>query len=251
VLPGIGRLDGDAAARALARLGGPNASTGVGAADVIAVVDAGMEQALRTVSVARGVDPRGLALVAFGGAGPLHACALAEALELPVVIVPPRAGVFSAVGVLGAPHQADLVASWPTPGDHHGIADARRRLEAAAVARVLPGGSHDETDVVVTSALDCRYAGQSHELRVGEVTHFAAEHERRNGYAREDMPVEVIAIRASAMLRSPVSPADLPPPSRSVAVGPTVVAEADCTIWVPHGWRADPGHGGAYLLRPT
>ena len=67
---------------------------------VVAVVDAAMEQAVRAVTVERGVDPRELALVAFGGAGPLHACALADALGMPAVVVPPRAGVLSAVGIL-------------------------------------------------------------------------------------------------------------------------------------------------------
>ena len=78
-------------------------AAGVTADGVLAVVDANMEQALRAVSVERGVDPRGLALVAFGGAGPLHACALADALGMPAVVVPARAGVLSAVGLLTAP----------------------------------------------------------------------------------------------------------------------------------------------------
>ncbi len=112
--PGLGGLDAEAAWAALGR-------AGVDAGGVVAVVDAGMEQALRQVSVARGVDPRELALVAFGGAGPLHACALAEALGMPAVIVPPRAGVLSAVGLLCSPVQQDVVRSWPTPRDHAGL----------------------------------------------------------------------------------------------------------------------------------
>ena len=95
---------------------------GVTADGVIAVVDANMERALRAVSVERGVDPGGLALVAFGGAGPLHACALADALGMPAVIVPARAGVLSAVGLLTAPRRRRVVRSWPTPQDHAGLA---------------------------------------------------------------------------------------------------------------------------------
>jgi N-methylhydantoinase A/oxoprolinase/acetone carboxylase beta subunit len=249
-LPGLGRLDDDAARRALD-------AAGVVAADVLAVVDAGMEKALRTVSVERGVDPRRLALVAFGGAGPLHACALADALDMPVVIVPPRAGVFSAVGVLGAPRQVDLVVSWPTPSDHRGLDGARRRLEAAAAEQARAGGGKGDGagdgagDAVVTSTLDCRYAGQSHELRVAGVEAFAAEHQRRNGYARRETPVEVIAVRATATVASPVSPADLPPAAREAATGPCVLAEPDCTIWVPAGWSAAPAVGGALVLRRT
>ncbi len=83
--PGLGALDLDAARAALE-------TAGVSAEGVLAVVDAAMEEAIRVVTVERGVDPRGLALVAFGGAGPLHACALAEALDMEAVIVPARAG---------------------------------------------------------------------------------------------------------------------------------------------------------------
>ena len=100
----------------------------------IAVVDEAMVQAIRAVSVQRGVDPAGLALVAFGGAGPLHACALAEALGMPAVVVPPRAGVLSAVGILGAPRQVDLVRSWGFPCRSPGRDEPlwRRRWPSAA-----------------------------------------------------------------------------------------------------------------------
>src|SRR5690606_19770877 len=129
--PGIGRLDERAARGALDR-------AGVTAEGVRRVVDAAMEQALRTVTIARGVDARRCALVAFGGAGPLHAAALAEALGMRRVIVPARAGVLSAVGVLGSPLQRDLVRSWPTPLDHAALGAARRAL--AAEAATLVGG---------------------------------------------------------------------------------------------------------------
>ncbi len=118
--PGLGRLDATAAGEALDR-------AGVSAEGVLAVVNANMVRALRQVSVARGVDPRGLALVAFGGAGPLHGCALADALDMAAVVVPARAGVLSAAGLLAAPRQVDLVESWPDPADHQGAARARDR----------------------------------------------------------------------------------------------------------------------------
>ena len=127
------RLDIDAAALALDR-------AGLTADGVIAVVDANMERALRAVSVERGVDPRRLALVAFGGAGPLHACALADALGMPAVIVPARAGVLSAVGLLTAPRRRDLVRSWPNPQDQAGLAEALALLGKEAAALVGPGG---------------------------------------------------------------------------------------------------------------
>ena len=253
--PGLGRLDLDAARRALD-------TAGVGADGVLAVVNAAMEHALRAVSVEQGVDPRGLALVAFGGAGPLHACALADALGMPAVLIPPRAGVFSAVGILGAPLQVDLAASWPTPLDHTGLAEARDRLAADARRRLVAmreAGPGDHGDppldggppVEVETTLDCRYAGQSHTLRVATIEGFAAEHARHNGYERAGTPVEVVTVRATARQAAPIDVGRLPVPDRSTAVGPTVVAEPDCTIWVPAGWRADVGVAGALVLRRT
>lgn len=224
-LPGIGRLDRHAAEVALG-------AAGVSAAEVITVVDAAMEEAARAVSVARGVDPAGLALVAFGGAGPLHACAIADALGMAAVVVPARAGVLSAVGCLAAPRQHDLVATWRGGADPTGLAEALADL-AAEAARAVPGST-------VVTAVECRYAGQSHELRVPTPDDFPAEHERRNGYARPGTPVEVVAIRATARVEAPVDPGDLPVLERFAVVGPAVVAEPDCTIWVASGWRADP-----------
>src|SRR5262249_61631576 len=102
--PDLGRLDGAVAVRALER-------AGVTADGVVRVVDAAMQRAVRAVTVERGVDPRELALVAFGGAGPLHACAIADALGMRAVIVPPCAGVLSAVGLLCSPVQRELLQS--------------------------------------------------------------------------------------------------------------------------------------------
>ena len=230
--PGLGQLDRSAAERALA-------AVGVDAAGVVTVVDAAMERAVRAVTVERGVDPRGLALVAFGGAGPLHACALAEALDMGTVVVPPRAGVLSAVGLLCSPVQRDLVRSWPRPGDLTGLDTALAELAAAAG----PGE--------VETAVDCRYVGQSHELTVPSVGEFPDEHRRRNGYVRDAL-VEVLALRARTTSPAPLEVTDLPPPpARTAVVGPAIVAEEDCTIWVPAGWRADPGRLGTLVVTRT
>src|SRR6202011_1159181 len=106
----------------------------------------------RGVSVERGVDPTGLALVAFGGAGPLHACALAEALGIRAVVVPPRAGVLSAAGLLAAPRPVDVVRSWPDPADLAGTGPALAQLADDTRAQLA-----DDTDIDVQTALDCRY----------------------------------------------------------------------------------------------
>ncbi|MDP8975608.1 MAG: hydantoinase/oxoprolinase family protein [Actinomycetota bacterium] len=260
--PGIGRLDVEAAAAALEK-------AGVDPDGVISVVDTAMVGAVRAVTVERGVDPRHLALVAFGGAGPLHACALADLLDMAAVVVPPRAGVLSAVGLLASPRQAVLVRSWPSPGDHEGIADARFQLARAAARRLVGAGPEAPARVMLTHgtgtatvtfadgravdvalAVDCRYAGQSHELTVPTVAHFEDEHRRRNGFARPGAAVEVTALRAAARLPAPVRLEDLPePPRRRAAVGPAVLAEEDCTVWLPAGWSAEVGKGGAWILR--
>jgi N-methylhydantoinase A/oxoprolinase/acetone carboxylase beta subunit len=238
--PGLGRLDAEAAAKALE-------AAGATAEGVVAVVDAAMEQAIRAVTVERGIDPRDLALVAFGGAGPLHAVALAEALEMRAVIVPPRAGALSAVGLLCSPRQRELVRSWPDPGDHEGIGAALAELAEEAKAAV-GGGTDGPGDITVEVALDCRYAGQSHELTVVSVDAFGEEHRRRNGYARPGAPVEVVALRARARRPAPLDPSDLPPVRRERMVGPAVAVEPDCTAWIPEGWKAEPHPSGAWVL---
>jgi N-methylhydantoinase A/oxoprolinase/acetone carboxylase beta subunit len=189
--------------------------------------------------VQRGVDPGRLALVAFGGAGPLHACALADTLGMPAVVVPPRAGVLSAVGLVGAPRQVDLVRSWPDPADHRGAAGAAAALATQAGDRAA--------DVEV--AFDCRYAGQSHELTVASVADFPTEHARRNGFILADAAVEVVAVRASARWPSPVDISALPAPERTGLVfGPAVIAESDCTVWVAPGWHAAAQARGSWLM---
>jgi N-methylhydantoinase A/oxoprolinase/acetone carboxylase beta subunit len=237
------RLDAGAAETALDR-------AGVTADGVIAVVDANMERALRAVSVERGVDPALLALVAFGGAGPLHACALAEALGMAAVIVPARAGVLSAVGLLTAPRRRDVVRSWPTPHDHAGLPGALALLakEAAGLVGPIDG---DGAATTVETAVDCRYRGQSHELTVPTVGEFHDEHRRRNGYARPDDQVEVVALRAVATRPPSVAADDIPAVRRldGELAGPAVVAEPDCTIWVAAGWTARAGAGGALVMR--
>jgi N-methylhydantoinase A/oxoprolinase/acetone carboxylase beta subunit len=234
------RLDTGAAVRALDQ-------AGLTADGVIAVVDANMERALRAVSVERGVDPGRLGLVAFGGAGPLHACALAEALGMPAVVVPARAGVLSAVGLLTAPRRRDVVRSWPNPQDQAGLAEALELLGKEAAALVGPGAEA----TTVETALDCRYRGQSHELTVPSVGEFHDEHRRRNGYARPEEPVEVVALRAVATRPPTVAAAELPAVARLAGEvrGPAVIAEPDCTIWVADGWVAQAGADGALLMQ--
>jgi N-methylhydantoinase A/oxoprolinase/acetone carboxylase beta subunit len=234
----LGRLDASAARRALDR-------AGVSPDGVVAVVDAAMEQAVRRVTVEQGVDPRDLALVAFGGAGPLHACAVAASLGMRAVVVPPRAGVLSAVGLLTAPERRELVRTWTTPDSHAGLADALAALGTDASNLI---GGPSRVDTVVETFVDCRYAGQSHELTVRAPEAFAAEHERRNGFTRPGAPVEVVALRARASRSSGLVVDALPAVQRDIVRGPAVASEAECTVWVPDGWVARPGPLGAWVI---
>jgi N-methylhydantoinase A/oxoprolinase/acetone carboxylase beta subunit len=200
-----------------------------------------MEEAVRAVTVARGVDPRELALIAFGGAGPLHACAIADALGMRAVIVPPRAGVLSAVGMLCSPRRREVVRSFPARADDPSIETAADEL-ARETAGLVGAGARVEI------AYDCRYVGQSHELTVDDPSLFAAEHERRNGHARPGADVELVALRARATLSPPLDVGDLPDVERSKVRGPQVIAEPDCTVWLPDGWIAAPSALGAWVL---
>lgn len=233
VLPGIGALSRQAAERAL---------SGIDATGVIAVVDAAMVEAVRRITVQRGVDPATLALVAFGGSGPLHACAVAAALGMRAVVIPPRAGVLSAVGLLAAPRQVDAVRSWPTPADHTGIAEALAELGRGVAERAGTGA-------VIEVAVDCRYEGQGHELTVPSVAEFETTHERVNGYRRAGARIEVVALRATAVVASPGSP-----PARTERqpfAGPLAVLDTDCSVWVPHGWSVTVHPSGAWIMRGT
>ena len=192
------RLDVAAAARALEGL---PASAG-GAEGVLAVVRATMVRALRKVSTERGVDPAGLALVAYGGAGPLHATALARELGCRASVVPPAPGVLSALGLLLAParYEASRTVMAPAGDDH---SEAWRALEEQARRELRAQGVSGE--VTVSRIADARYAGQSHELRIpvaagadlSELLHHA--HQQAYGYAMREEPVLVVTLRSVAV----------------------------------------------------
>lgn len=181
---------------------------------VLEVVDAHMERALRSVSVEEGADPRDSALVAFGGAGGLHASRLARRLDISKVLIPPHSGVFSALGLLLATPRADSVRTVMVPaGDPQlpGLGEAVSG-EAAGSFRTMFGIQPVRTS---TSA-DMRYEGQSHELEVpvedwSQVEdEFHASHRRRFGFDRRGEPVEVVNVRATASGAAPLSWSDLP-----------------------------------------
>ncbi len=197
-------LDRDAAARALEKLD---------PAEVVEVVNAEMLRALRVISVERGHDPREFALIAFGGAGPLHACALAEELEIGTVLVPAAAGVLSALGLVASDERRDTVRSYVRP---------------LAEAGELPAEGE----------ADLRYTGQSFELTVPLGADVAAAfhraHEDRYGYSDRERPVELVALRTANVRPGPELV--LPPAERLEVAGPHVLELEGATCWIPPGW---------------
>lgn len=137
------------------------------AAAVLRVANATMARALRLVSVARGHDPRRLALVALGGAGPMHACDIADELGTPRVLVPRFPGITAALGLLVSDIQHDARISYPWPTERIDVADLAARIAALeADARALVARSAHGAAPIVTVDLDMRYRGQAYNLTV-------------------------------------------------------------------------------------
>ncbi|HEU5211630.1 MAG TPA: hydantoinase/oxoprolinase family protein [Gaiellaceae bacterium] len=210
-------LDAEAATRALAD---------IDPADVIAVVNAEMERALRVVTVERGHDPRELALVAFGGAGPLHACALAEELDVPAVLVPRAAGVLSALGLAAG--------------------DVRRERVRSHVVPLAGAG-----ELPAAGEADLRYRGQSFELTVPLGPDlpgaFHRAHEERYGYADPTREIELVAVRTAEAEPGPA--VELAGGRHVTVTGPRRVELEGATCWVPDGWTGATDEHGTLVLR--
>ena len=172
-----------------------------------------MLRALRLVSVERGHDPRDFALVAFGGAGPLHACALAAELGIGTVLVPEAAGVLSALGLAVGDERRDRVESYVRP------------LEEAG-------------ELPAEGEADLRYRGQSFELtvRLGPdlPAAFHRAHEERYGYAEPNREIELVAVRTVDVRPGPEL--KLPPAEPLRVEGPARLDLEGATCWIPPGW---------------
>lgn len=183
---------------------------------VLEVVDAHMERALRSVSVEEGADPRESVLVAFGGAGGLHASRLARRLGIGTVLVPPLSGVFSALGLLLAPPRADSARTVMLDDENDDLAGVATGVAQEAMARFEEMFGRAATVVIVTA--DMRYRGQSHELEVPAgvdwatlARRFHTAHRERFGFDRPGETVEVVNLRATASGEPPFSWEGLPP----------------------------------------
>ena len=207
-LAGDVELDGDAARAAIARLG---EELGIGeteaAEGIVRVANSEMARALRVVTVERGVDPRRFALMPFGGAGPMHAAALAEELEMTRILCPRASGVLSALGLAASERRRDAARTVMLSG-----ADLEAEALAAEVASlretIAAGLEGAETEAVY----ELRYRGQAFELAIdGEpepdpaelAERFAAEHERRYGYRDPEGEIELVTIRVALVVAGP------------------------------------------------
>jgi N-methylhydantoinase A len=229
---------------------------------IVATADAAMARALRRVSVERGVDPRTCVLVAFGGGGPLHACGLAERVGVTRIVVPPFAGVLSALGLAIAAERREVLTS---------VMRHTAALDVAALAAVAAGLAERAGALARRQFwARCRYAGQGHELDVpfgpgddGRVLaeRFAALHGERFGFTL-DRAVEVVSARhAASGDPHPLRLRRGAPPARrgsalhddgseldAVVRGPATIALPDATLFVAAGWTAQPLEIGGWLL---
>ena len=275
-------LDYEAAVEALSRLAerADLESARAAARGVFRVANANMTRAIRSVTVERGHDPRDFGLVAFGGAGPMHAVALAERLDIGTVVVPHAGGVLSAYGLLDADETHDAVRTHQTA-----LADATNE-ELISIYDGLVSDLPIETsgeEVDVRRSADLRYEGQSFELEVEPDdqidtrllrAEFERKHERIYGYTADER-VEVVNLRATATLprsvpstavtadtleklgehtavfdgeehRTPIYERPMTP-ERTVR-GPAVLEQDESTTVVPPAWEATVGPNGALVL---
>ncbi len=216
------------------------------AAGIVRIVDAQMAKVLRIVTVERGLDPRDFSMVAFGGNGPLHGCALAEELGIRSMLVPRDPGVFSAHGLLVAELRASFVR--PILRETTSVSDGEinrlfDELETQGRQTLREQGATEERMQFIRE-YDARYRGQSFELDVphqsdgaGVAHRFHERHERRYGYAVREEPVEIVNARLTAI-------ATLAPMREFVRTQPTI------TKAPPHEQRAM-WLNGAYVATPV
>jgi N-methylhydantoinase A len=273
------RLDPAAAERALRALGPDPARV---AAGIVAVATALMARALKRVSVARGLDPRRMALLPFGGAGALFGCQLADALGMRAIVIPPHPGALSALGLATADERADVLTSF-----HRNVEGLARDAIDAALAPLLREGAAQVPGAVLERQADCRFRGQGYEVtvpiedtdprRIREA--FLAAHRQRYGHAGGDQAegVEIVNLRVVARREGPLPrltaanrtarradgrrsigvggtqvPASVWPLDQLAAgvtiPGPAVLAGDDATALLEPGWRGTVHASGAVLV---
>jgi len=250
---------------------------------MIRVANARMESALRRVSVERGFDPRTFTLLAFGGAGPLHACALGHSLGIRRVLIPSVPGALSALGILHADLRREFSRTVMLSPGSPKIAENFRSLESEARAEFASEGS----EPILKRYADLRYRGQGYELRIdwsgNAIARFHKLHAQSYGYADPSRVVEIVTLRIQAIARSykpRVARERLGSPDARHAVisdhrifeeghwrkavlydrarfragnritGPAVIAELSATTYLPAGWTASVDAFSNLILTP-
>jgi N-methylhydantoinase A len=251
---------------------------------IIRIAEANMAAAIRHVTAGKGHDPRTFTLVSFGGAGGLHAAALAEALDIPRILIPPHAGLLSALGMVVAPPLVDVsktVAHLDSILDDH-----RLEAEYEQLARRSAAHLPDEQTELLEQFADCRFHGQSYELAVGAepCSRGAIEESFRRAYAAlygqcpREGAIEIVTLRsrrigraarvslppitanAGAARRCPVILSDgqrveapvLDRPALAAlgtVTGPALLADPDATAFIPPDWVAHATSTGGVIVR--
>jgi N-methylhydantoinase A len=285
-LAGGVRLDPAAAERAVAGLARELGLDALACAEgIVRVAEAEMLRALRVISVKRGIDPRGFALMGFGGAGPLHAISLASELRMARVLCPRASGVLCALGLAAAAPRRDVSRTVMLSGER--LDDARLHAERERLIAAASQALGEEPDSVRVSA-EMRYRGQSFELATPSSPRsgakelraaFEAAHQERYGYRDEQAEVELVTLRVSAFGGAPpahptaaagaAAPTaerrtivlggrehralclrgELPP--HTTVQGPAICALPEATLLVPPGWRGAVDAHGTIVLEAT
>jgi len=290
LLGGSFPLDAARARRGLERAKGPMRTVESFARGILDVANATMEKAIRVISIERGHDPRDYALIAFGGAGGLHACELAAALDIPRVVIPQLPGGLSALGIL----RADVIRDFSrtvrvvagTGATEKATSRAFAHLERAA-RQAMHAEGFRAGNLSALRLFDLRYSGQAYELTIpagkGFVAAFHRAHEQRYGYSDPARPVEIVNVRLRMVggvsrpalprlrrgenARAAVTgkqPAYISGAWRSIAIynreklragsrfsGPATVAEYSATTFLPPGWRGRVDDYGNLILQPA
>ncbi len=229
---------------------------------IISVANGNMADAVRLISITRGYDPRDFALVAFGGAGPLHGAALARELSIPTVIVPPSPGVTSALGCLLVDIRHDLAESYLMPAEDADAAEIEAvfaRLESEAGSLLAKEGV-PAADMVMQRTIGMMYRGQWRSLGVAApapfklvdeaVALFHVGHEREYNYRRDGAPVEFYRLNLTAIGTTPKAALLEHAPSGAAfeprAKRQVLFDELDEPVETPIFWRDDLPAGAAF-----
>jgi N-methylhydantoinase A len=278
-LAGDVELDSEAAREAVARLGAELGLDEIETAEgIVRVANQEMARALRVVTVERGIDPRRFGLMPFGGAGPMHAAALAAELDMGRILCPRASGVLSALGLAASERRRDAARTVMLSGE--ALTAERLAREVAEIRATIAEGMEGAE---IEAAFEMRYRGQAFELAIdGEpepdpaelAERFAGEHERRYGYRDPEGEVELVTVRVALVEPGPEPrPAAAPegrlerrrrparfggdeveaevlrgePPAGTNASGPCIFELPEATLVVPPGWRASVDEAGTIV----